>query len=288
MKWKFIMNEAACPEFGLHQDRQSYRNYASSQNCCFHCARPASVSFAHQEQYCLTSRFEKCPVFQSAHDSEFPGELQGEVTQVVRKGIGWPKYLLIGLGLCFAFFMLFSIMNHKEQLSNPQNNTIVEPTATKKIVSQSTDPALEVVDSTSTVTPLTTDLPSSSGETPFTPTIFPSATVNTVATGLIIHQVQDGESLEFLSEKFNTTPEAIKAINYGLPSPIWSGWTLVIPEGKNEVNDFPVFEVFYVAESMSADKLIQQKECDPVIFREYNALQSDLISAGQWVLIPRG
>jgi LysM repeat protein len=106
----------------------------------------------------------------------------------------------------------------------------------------------------------------------------------------IIHQVANGESLILIAKRYGTTLEAIQAVNFFLPSPLWSGWLLVIPLNTIDVENLPAFEAYVVSEEdVNADQLAINLDTDLEALLYYNAISSaeDPLPPGRWLLIPR-
>jgi len=282
------MNLSACPKVGLKQDPASYRNYVSAQNYCYHCKEPTPIIFQHQKKYCLTENFVNCQVFKELEGCEFPEELKGSPVffnekSSIRKRIGF--MIVAILLLLVVVFLAFS--HAPLRIFKADSSLLPLPTQT---ASNNISPTSLIVSPTqkvaSGVVPGVTAQPLNNSEATATIPVDVTATLENFS--LIIHQVQEGESLVLLAQEHDTSPEAIIDINYGLPTPIWEGWTLVIPDGMEDTNQLPCFEVFFLAQSMSLDEFTAQRDCKKEELKRYNdSINGDMIQGGQWVLIPR-
>jgi len=56
-------HESRCPFVGLEQDPQSLTSYPSSRNFCYRLRQPKSVRLEYQQQYCLSSAYQRCLVY---------------------------------------------------------------------------------------------------------------------------------------------------------------------------------------------------------------------------------
>jgi hypothetical protein len=56
-------HESRCPFVGLEQDPQSLTSYPSSRNFCYRLRQPKSVRLEYQQQYCLSSAYQRCLLY---------------------------------------------------------------------------------------------------------------------------------------------------------------------------------------------------------------------------------
>lgn len=107
----------------------------------------------------------------------------------------------------------------------------------------------------------------------------------------IIHKAKDGERLEAFAEKYNTTVEAILAINYHLTNPVWEDMLFVVPIGFSQVAGLPVFVVYEIKpeeRGISMDTLAKKLRVDVFDLKYYNGMtdpgQRPLV--GDLILVP--
>jgi hypothetical protein len=107
----------------------------------------------------------------------------------------------------------------------------------------------------------------------------------------IIHKAKDGEQLEYFAEKYNTTIEAIKTINYHLTNPIWEDVLFVVPINFSNVAGMPVFVVYQIKieeRGISPDTLAKKLRVDLFDLKYYNGMmepgQRPLV--GDLILVP--
>ncbi|MGA2489973.1 MAG: LysM peptidoglycan-binding domain-containing protein [Anaerolineales bacterium] len=103
----------------------------------------------------------------------------------------------------------------------------------------------------------------------------------------IIHRILDGESLDSISNKYGTTPKALRLVNYDLPIPLLTNSLIIIPVNKTDVSGLPVFEAYIVKGDVSVEDLAKQLLVDPAVLEYYNALKvGQVLTADEWVLVP--
>lgn len=106
--------------------------------------------------------------------------------------------------------------------------------------------------------------------------------------GLIIHRLQEGEGYILLAEKFGTSVEAIKAINFELPESLWVNTILVIPLNTDDVSDLPQFSVREITTAnMTIEQYADRMQIDPNILKKYNDLPDGyVLSMGELIIVP--
>ena len=99
----------------MRDDPRGYVSYPSAGNRCYHCRRPATPSFAHQDGYCLKGAQRDCEAFNQSPRLAFPAELrERRVAQGrVPPSTGWllailSALVLIGLAEWWFFPQVFT------------------------------------------------------------------------------------------------------------------------------------------------------------------------------------
>lgn len=147
---------------------------------------------------------------------------------------------------------------------------------------------------TSSRTPTATRTPTAS-RTPTIPSTLPPGTCGHAldaqfGTGVkfVIHRVTSGENLDVYSTKYQTDQEAIRAVNFSMPVPIWADWVIVIPIGTTDMRGIPPFEPYQASgETMSLDQLALQLNTDAPSLQKYNVFDNTCKTFVNWLLIPR-
>ncbi len=146
---------------------------------------------------------------------------------------------------------------------------------------------------TFTATPSKTNTPTLTQTSTFTitATVSPHSLEIPIGRGqlFLIHRVVGGENLNTLAERYQTSLEAILAVNYSLDTPIWADTLVVIPLGVKNPEGLPIFEPYQVVDDqITAEALAQKLACDAALFKQYNLLaDGEQLRRGDWFLIPR-
>jgi hypothetical protein len=102
---------------------------------------------------------------------------------------------------------------------------------------------------------------------------------------LTLHQVDFGESLEMLALNYETSVQAIREINYFLPSPLWTDVVVVIPIGSTEVDGLPVLEPVLIAEPVTTlASLGEQLSASTGVLAD-GTLDPDCPAYAGWILV---
>ena len=104
---------------------------------------------------------------------------------------------------------------------------------------------------------------------------------------LIIHRVAAGESIDQYASKFNTSIDAIRAINSNLASVLFIDQILVIPIDIFDVSNLPIFEAYQVnVNVLSVQNIVNQLSVAMDAFRLYNNIPlNHIFDSGEWVLV---
>jgi hypothetical protein len=105
----------------------------------------------------------------------------------------------------------------------------------------------------------------------------------------VIHRILYGENLNQCATRYNTSIEAILAVNYDLRTPVWENALVIIPVEFTNVYGLPAFEAYEVPRAdMSLKVLALGFGVSLKDLRYYNAIGMDeSLQAGDWLLIPR-
>jgi hypothetical protein len=105
---------------------------------------------------------------------------------------------------------------------------------------------------------------------------------------LVMHRVQSGENLALYADQYQTTTDAILAVNSHLPMPVWENWIIVLPVGTENVTGLPPFEPYQaLGTSLSLAEFARQLDADPQSLYKYNAFRGMCRGFSGWLLIPR-
>jgi len=273
-----------CPFLGFEDDPETALAYPALYNYCYHCKPISPVSLAHQRSVCLTPDYPQCPVYQTVDLESMPRELRGKRPKIHRTRT-WLSIVIL-LAVILLGLVVTAVMG-LIQLPG-LNLPVILPTPSAIV----TVPTVVVTPFMSTPTPEPT------------PTLQPTATVAVVFPSrvtpraietpfgnypqLVIHKLQEGEGYIRLAEKFGTSVEAIKAINFELPDPLWVNTILVIPLNSDDVTALPQFSVREITTAgLTIEAYAERMKLDPILLKQYNDLPDGyMLNMGELLIIP--
>lgn len=210
-----------------------------------------------------------------------------------------------------ATFMSFSVVTQtpnqvETALASWTNPALIIPTSlptSTPTVNLTETTATPTGTNTLTVTPSNTLTPTNTPNLTATQAIALTMTMSPYASGtcghsldvsfgtnpaFVIHQLERGANLNMYANKYQTTTDAILAINYHLSMPVQPGWVIVIPVGTSNVSKVPPFELYQAANAvMSTDEMARKLGTDPQLLRQYNAFVEPCTMFSGWMLVPR-
>ena len=289
-----------CPYLGLKFDPKTWMGYPSPLNYC-HRVKPLAIpQFEHQRSYCLTKKFIDCPIVYGSPGQKMPKTIRSQSDQ--RATVKRIIRIEVLVGLLLTSIILGAIFWNQITAAIPQIGNIRSNKAqiiTTTLTTMTSSPTFAVSPTfTSSATlensPTPTHTPIPSTETPSPPSATMESPVLALETPIgqdiqfIIHEVIPGESLELYARDYNTTVEAIRAVNYNLPSFLPLDWIVVIPFNTKVVSNIPLFEPFEVTETVTVEALADLLSVDLTELRRYNRIPTGYtLSPGEWILIPR-
>jgi len=290
------IEKLSCPYIGLRHDRATYSNFPSIDNVCYHAQPINSLAFSHQHEYCLTKTYTTCSVYASRKGIKLPEELQ----QTVEKKTG-NKWMLIIFGICIilgiAIFLGVYWNNNKftsgATLQTPTQSQTIEP---PKVTFTNTSTTTRTVKPTQTTPSLTT----TSRATATFATSIPSSTPTEVRSfGLesvigqdpqfIIHRTIEGESIPLFSVLYDSSEEAITAVNHDLPPVLLIDQIIVIPLNLTNPTGIPPFIAYEILESSITFEQIANELSVPLeeLLNYNNVNAGYTLQQGDWILIPQ-
>lgn len=294
-----------CPHLGLRDDPATAFGYPSKWNYC-HGVKPiAPPSLAQQREVCLTTNHDICPVLAVGQKKSLPKGLRRREVGAARKLIGlWIAgivsltFLILG-GLIFSGYWVPSwvertpvsawisgVIPQKTMTNTPtvviETDTptvaIETPTFTpeKSIVTETPSPSKEDISATQTKMALASRC-AYPLESPF----------DSVNSQFLFHEVAAGENMTLLTERYETTRNAIEAVNYFLPSPLWADHVIVIPLNTTNIDGLPSFKpVLLDEEDISLEELAQNLLVSSAELIEFNQIDPSCRSFHGWILVP--
>ena len=281
-----------CPYLGSRDDPETALWYPSLINQCYRVIPAIPVKSKYQATCCLTANHSECRVYLEDVSLALPldqTEGQQEHAQWQRsKVLVWVILLaivILGVLIWLSFSGGFLRFANRErpfretaplslaEAGHPTLPTVptrVQNTVTPTLLHSSPSPSRTVVT--------------------FTPTVRPFHGLETpigIDHPLIIHRILAGESLDSISEKFGTTPQALRLVNYNLVIDLLINNLIIIPVNQTDVRGLPAFQAFMVENGITVEALAKQVLVDPVMLEYYNELQAgQVLAAGEWVLVP--
>lgn len=301
-----------CPFLGLQDDADSLVAFPSNLNYCHHGQPISSIRFNHQEEFCLGKKHLECPVFlqeQAAPQSGAIGAYRAQ-TKVSQKKLG--KSLVV----LFVILTIFGVLGWTFTGKTPP---AIQATASHQIVLPASNTPtyiyMPAVDDYSTATP---SLPPTLTGTPTlhvpffgsvtvtssvtmtpstTPTTFVSRHQADIPVGMdrkfVIHRLAKGESLDPHVKTYNTSVEAVKALNYYLylTNPVRRDVLIVFPINFEDVSGMHVLIIYQVKElerGINIEDLAKHFHVNLKDFKYYNGITEagDRPLVGDYFLIP--
>jgi hypothetical protein len=182
-----ISAREACPYIGREDDPKTRLLFASPEACCHHAEPADAVDLGHQQEYCLTSMHNLCPVFMRAEWEPLPMALQyyePEIRSPRRRWFWVFVVVLVVLGLVTGGWLLsgsgrFSTTTESEPEAGLP---VVAALATETPTSTSTSTASPTITPTETAVPSKTPTSTHTNTPPPTNTAKPSATPTELPT----------------------------------------------------------------------------------------------------------
>ncbi len=258
--------KTVCPHLGLRQDNATHMGFPSAANYCLNCRQPTLPSLAHQESHCLGGAHVECPVYLAQGRVSMPAELRGipPISGNLMKFV-----LILVLALLAIFFFLIRPMlwpaNSLMPVSQADLPLVVPPALISASATQDPTPTLAAI---AVVT-----VPSATPELPRPVLAFE---VTRVPVGqsqpYLIHVVKEQETLDLFALNYDTTVEAIMAVNYKITPPVWVDYPIVVPVGAEDGAGLPSFTVYEVkdVETVSSEALAGELNVDVESLERYN------------------
>jgi len=287
-----------CPHLGLSKDTKSFSAYPSARNVCHHVSPISTPAFSHQQKYCLSSNYLNCPIYNNPSGQKIPKNIKSYKRgffnlEKRRKNIVVISAVIVIVvtGIIINSLPGIDLINFVSQPENtPQRNHL----ELNQNISQTHQKTATNISSIETITKTYT-------ESPPTPTQMLTSTpterdpVLALDTPIgdenqfIIHRVKEGESLQIFANLYNTSVDAIRAVNYDLIAPLWIDWLVIIPLNTTEVSDIPTFEPYQVeTENIALKDLSEELSIPLEDLVLYNNLDAEhVLHQGEWLLIPK-
>lgn len=156
----------------------------------------------------------------------------------------------------------------------PTPKSSITSTVTQMVIKTTT----ATISATFTLTPTLTQIPPHSLEIPIGNEKL-----------YLIHKIVDGENLSTLAETYQTSFEAIQAVNFTLIIPIRIDAIVVIPLKQENPQGLPKLEPYQILQDQTTPEALAEKlKIDLVLFNSLNGFEDgEKLNKGNWVLIQR-
>jgi len=284
-----------CPYLGMKDDPTTPVGYPSTYNVCHHTKRQEIPNLNYQRLTCLRARFAKCPIYNSEMAKRMPRSIRYRSNKLFNfsrkiKIILLIILLLIGISLIFVFYHHWASEVNRALLPSWQKTQELrtyQPLPTQPVtqIPGGNKTASTTPDPTATAT----QQPSGTPTRRIIPSILALDSPIGADVKFIIHRAGSGESLFQYAREYNTNVDAIRAVNYNLPSILFVDWVVVIPVGINDPTGLPSFEAFQVTmRGLTVETLAEELSVELESLVNYNNLPMDYkFSPGEWILVPR-
>lgn len=290
-----------CSSLGLMDDVDTSLGFPSNWNYCHRSSPIAPPRFKHQEEFCLGGKHGQCPIFLNQLAVPLPKDLRipRSLSEVTRKKFRRSLVIvlmfflvILGVGWGMAPRGLFPMAFGKITWTASPFSPLMVTTSTDVSPTTIIFPLI----ATMTSIPTSTSIPTDTVMLAVTPISTPSKNQLEVLIGtdykFVIHKILVGETMNQFAAKYDTSVEAIVAINYTKRNPGWSGTLLVIPVGFTDTTKLPSFVVYQVQEKdrgISVEKMAKYLRVTPLDLKYYNGWTNDgdRPLVGDFLLVPR-
>lgn len=261
-----------CPHLGLKYDPATHSLTAEVANYCHHCQPPRRVT-PEQLKLCFEGGSTTCTFAASKAPRRKPS-LRGLLR----------RFAIPAGGLALLSGAAAALLNSAPRADQPLPAQPPAPTVQSALIAApdtSTPftplPTYTVIEPTPTFTLLPTlpqPTPGPLAETPFGP-----------GNKLIVHVVLEGETLESLAERHNTSVDVLLALNPrdGRAS-LWTGEPLVIAEGLADPALAKPLRAYWVESATPLADLAGQLGLSADSLRVWNDLHGDWVEGNRWVV----
>jgi hypothetical protein len=296
-------NENICPFIGLSTDALTAMENPSPQNNC-HKSKPLSPpSLAYQREFCLNVTYTRCKLFSTDVRKPIPSDLAEESTKKRKRipGILWILSGIILLGVILVSSGLFSAwflspladkgITPTAGIVSAIKITAGEPSPQGKKEEPEPEPADQGWMAESTLV-IESQVQPTTGLTPIT--VYTEDPPHLLLTPFgtehvfLLHRVTGGEDLNAIANKYQTSTEAIRAINYNMTLELWVDTVIIIPVNQTDVTGItPMITLEITGNAKTVQELATENGISPELLGAVNARSTEYIfQIGEWVIIP--
>jgi LysM repeat protein len=286
------MNETVCPHIGFTNDPKTTTFSPDLRNVCHHAHSPVHISLEHQASFCFSENFTKCPGYSEGWGKSVPKDV---VASDLHSNTSKRTLTYIIVGIVFSVLItagvILGISGGLPGLDTPllATTTPASYTVVQKVTQEST----HTPEPSETALPLRTATPDNrSTNTPTeqdTQTPGPALLTPIVNEygEFVVHQVEEGESLQFIADIYKTKPDVLKIINALDSGSIWPEQILVVWVGQETLEGLPVLNAKFQEEGSTIAELAAECGCLVEDLINWNQLEGvEWVDGSRWVIIP--
>ena len=287
------MNETVCPHLGFKNDPKTSTFSPDLRNACHQAKPPMHISIEQQSSVCFTKAYEKCPGFCEGWGRNIPKELIAQDLYPTSKKKIW-IYIVICVVICLlgASGIYIGLNDGFPGFRNTEVSTTTPSSFT--VVQQPAPDNTSTLLPTETVIPLSTETSNAAAdesengaEQLDTQTPGPALFTPFVAEKgeFVIHQVAQGESLQYIADKYQTNPEVLRAINAIESGSIFPDQILVVWIGQKSLEELSILTAEFLEEGISVAALAEKSGASMEELILWNNLEDqDWIGGNRWVI----
>lgn len=289
--------EKICPFLGISSDSQTAMAYPSTQNYCSHVTPSAAPGTDYQREVCLKSAHIQCQLYAAKSAKRMPTEFLADELDKPRKHTPALRWLILGLTLlaviAAAIWTVLSGALVAAPIVQPSNRTASAAASVTQANATFTwtPPPSPTARPSSTHTPQPSPTAKHSVTSTPTPTPqFPHLLETPIGSvrQFLVHRMLDGEGLIYLADKYHTSMEAIRAVNFNIPSSLWVNSVLVIPLNQLDVAGVAPMTAYAISsDGITVKTLALAQGIKLDVLCTLNDLPSNyLFHTGEWVILP--
>jgi len=284
-----------CPYLGMKNDPTTPVGYPSTWNVCFRSKNQEIPKLKYQQSTCLSENFVNCSLYLSEDKISLPKSIRYQSNNfkelLQNRKFLMMVFLVLLIIPTILFFYRYGFPNLSEVLIPSWQKT----QQVRTFQPLPTVPLTRVPDQNQMGSDNPAKTPTPTFEPTFTSTI--TLTPSTLALDtpiggeiqFIIHRTLPGESLFIFARDYDTNVDAIRAVNYDLPTVLYVDRMIVIPIGIDEPAGLPTFEAFQVEmRGLTVETLSEELGVNPEDLSKFNNIPLDYkFTRGDWILVPR-
>jgi len=284
--------DEVCPYLGSRDDPDTAIWYPSLSNLCYRAKPVTPIRTNYQRIYCLTATHSECKVYQNDAGHQLPLNIWDQRQKSVQSRYSIVYLWVILPAIVFIGLLIWQGLSGGLSRFTGWGDALWRTRPIALTIAGTPTPSIVPELIQRTATPTSLRLSPSPTRTVATSTL----TLNSfhaletpigIEHPFIIHRILDGESLDSISEKFGTTPQALRLVNYHLVIDLLTNNLIIIPVNQTDVRGLPAFQAFMVKKGITVEALSKQLLVDQVMLEYYNELHAgQVLAAGDWVLIP--